>query len=177
MNTTARAANPSEPPHGILPDEVFDPILRIAHVLNKAVGRLLHPYRMSCSDASVLAVLHRSGPPHALAPTDIARCLALTSGALTPRIDRLEDAGLVERLPVPADRRRTQVRLTHDGHNRAAEIISQVNLLYEAVLSHALDPRLEPLVAGLGALDKATSTLCSNRSHDTIALTSLPDNG
>lgn len=84
MNTTARAANPSEPPHGILPDEVFDPILRIAHVLNKAVGRLLHPYRMSCSDASVLAVLHRSGPPHALAPTDIARCLALTSGALTP---------------------------------------------------------------------------------------------
>ncbi|WP_373298223.1 MarR family transcriptional regulator [Streptomyces abikoensis] len=69
---------------------------------------MLHRYDFSCSDAAVLNVLRRGKPPYAMAPKQIAERLALTSGALTPRIDRLEEAGLIRRLPVLTDRRRTR---------------------------------------------------------------------
>lgn len=63
----------------------------------------------------VLASLRRSGPPYQLSPTQLYREMMLTSGAMTNRIDRLEDAGLVSRRRDPADRRATLVRLTAKG--------------------------------------------------------------
>src|ERR1700751_5058411 len=55
----------------------------------------------------VLASLRRSGPPYQLTPTELYREMMLTSGAMTNRIDRLEEAGLVARRPDPDDRRGT----------------------------------------------------------------------
>jgi DNA-binding MarR family transcriptional regulator len=63
----------------------------------------------------VLASLRRSGPPYQLSPTQLYREMMLTSGAMTNRIDRLEEAGLVARRPDPGDRRGTLVRLTPKG--------------------------------------------------------------
>ena len=63
----------------------------------------------------VLASLRRSGPPYQLSPTQLYREMMLTSGAMTNRIDRLEEAGLVARRPDPNDRRGTLVRLTPKG--------------------------------------------------------------
>lgn len=63
----------------------------------------------------VLASLRRSGPPHQLSPTDLYREMMLTSGAMTNRIDRLEEGGLVARRADPDDRRGTLVRLTPKG--------------------------------------------------------------
>jgi DNA-binding MarR family transcriptional regulator len=63
----------------------------------------------------VLASLRRSGRPYQLSPTQLYREMMLTSGAMTNRIDRLEDAGLVSRRPDPQDRRGTLVRLTAKG--------------------------------------------------------------
>ncbi|HEY1726770.1 MAG TPA: MarR family transcriptional regulator [Candidatus Baltobacteraceae bacterium] len=63
----------------------------------------------------VLASLRRNGSPHQLSPTDLYREMMLTSGAMTNRIDRLEEAGLVARRADPNDRRGTLVRLTPKG--------------------------------------------------------------
>src|SRR5579863_2394729 len=63
----------------------------------------------------VLASLRRSGAPYQLTPTQLYREMMLTSGAMTNRIDRLEEAGLVSRRPDPEDRRGTLVRLTTKG--------------------------------------------------------------
>ena len=63
----------------------------------------------------VLASLRRSGAPYQLSPTQLYREMMLTSGAMTNRIDRLEEAGLVSRRPDPNDRRGTLVRLTRKG--------------------------------------------------------------
>ena len=63
----------------------------------------------------VLASLRRSGPPYQLTPTQLYREMMLTSGAMTNRIDRLEEAGFVSRLADPSDRRGTLVRLTAKG--------------------------------------------------------------
>jgi DNA-binding MarR family transcriptional regulator len=63
----------------------------------------------------VLASLRRCGAPYQLSPTQLYREMMLTSGAMTNRIDRLEEAGLVTRRPDPGDRRGTLVRLTPKG--------------------------------------------------------------
>lgn len=63
----------------------------------------------------VLASLRRAGRPYQLSPTQLYREMMLTSGAMTNRIDRLEEAALVSRRPDPRDRRGTLVRLTAKG--------------------------------------------------------------
>lgn len=63
----------------------------------------------------VLASLRRAGSPYQLSPTQLYREMMLTSGAMTNRIDRLEESELVARRPDPHDRRGTLVRLTPRG--------------------------------------------------------------
>jgi DNA-binding MarR family transcriptional regulator len=46
---------------------------------------------------------------------DLSRALLLSSGAMTNRVDRLETAGLVRRVPDPKDRRGVLVELTERG--------------------------------------------------------------
>jgi DNA-binding MarR family transcriptional regulator len=63
----------------------------------------------------VLATLRRSGPPFELNPTELAEAMLVSSGGMTKRLDRLAEAGLVERRPDPSDRRAIRVRLTRRG--------------------------------------------------------------
>jgi DNA-binding MarR family transcriptional regulator len=63
----------------------------------------------------LLAALRRAGRPFELNPTQLMAATMLSSGGMTKRLDRLEDAGLVERRPDPSDRRGTLVRLTSKG--------------------------------------------------------------
>ncbi len=63
----------------------------------------------------LLAALRRAGRPFELNPTQLMATTMLSSGGMTKRLDRLEDAGLVERRPDPGDRRGTLVGLTKRG--------------------------------------------------------------
>ena len=70
---------------------------------------------ISFGDYSVLRVLRYSGPPHRLSPKNLADTVVRTTGGMTKIIDRLQRAGLVERLPDPDDRRALLVGLTRKG--------------------------------------------------------------
>jgi DNA-binding MarR family transcriptional regulator len=59
--------------------------------------------------------LRRSGAPFELNPTALGRATMLSSGGMTKRLDRMVEAGLLERSPDPADRRGTRVRLKERG--------------------------------------------------------------
>lgn len=63
----------------------------------------------------VLATLRRAGKPYRLTPTQLYNAMMLTSGAMTNRIDRLEQAGFVKRIEDPEDRRGVLVSLTTHG--------------------------------------------------------------
>lgn len=63
----------------------------------------------------VLSVLRRQGAPFEMAATEIARAALLTSGAMTTRIDGLEQRGLVERRRSESDGRSVQVSLSTAG--------------------------------------------------------------
>jgi DNA-binding MarR family transcriptional regulator len=65
--------------------------------------------------SDLLAALRRAGSPFELNPTDLVRATMLTSGGITKRLDRMTEAGLIERRPDPSDRRGTLVRLTRRG--------------------------------------------------------------
>ena len=63
----------------------------------------------------------------------------ITSGAMTNRIQRLEQRGFVERLKSPADGRQVLVTLTDDGH-RVVDAALVDHAKNEADIITALEP-------------------------------------
>jgi DNA-binding MarR family transcriptional regulator len=63
----------------------------------------------------VLAALRRAGPPYQLTPTALMRTALVTSGAITQRLDRLEERGLITRGRSADDGRAVVVTLTDAG--------------------------------------------------------------
>jgi DNA-binding MarR family transcriptional regulator len=92
-------------------------VLRLQRILEREAADVLRPFELNEGEVQVLAALRRSPPPHELTPTELYRSLLLSSGAMTNRLDRLERAGLVQRLPDPDDGRRVIVRLTDEGRD------------------------------------------------------------
>lgn len=62
----------------------------------------------------------------------------MTSGGMTAALDRLEHKGLVERVPNPADRRGSLVRLTASGRDVIDDAMTQ-HVQTEQRLVSALD--------------------------------------
>lgn len=90
-------------------------VLLLAKVFRLSAERALAPLDLKLWEYDVLSALRRQGPPFQLPATGLARASMLTSGAMTNRIDRLEERGLVVRATDPADRRCVNVRLTERG--------------------------------------------------------------
>jgi DNA-binding MarR family transcriptional regulator len=90
-------------------------LFRVAHLadLELATGITAHGLRPGWFD--LLAALRRAGPPYELNPTELMHATMLSSGGITKRLDRLDQAGLLTRRPDPRDRRGTLVRLTPKG--------------------------------------------------------------
>lgn len=93
-------------------------VVRLQHLgklLGRRTNRALKRHGLKHWEYDVLSVLRRQGAPCELPATDIARAVHLTSGAMTTRIDRLEERGLVGRRQSREDGRSVLVRLTADG--------------------------------------------------------------
>lgn len=86
--------------------------LQIAEVLTFAAA-LARRMGLSVSEMAALEHLHASG--QGLTPTQLGRRLSMSSGTVSPLLDRLERTGYVERRPNPADRRSSVVRMTPWG--------------------------------------------------------------
>ena len=54
-------------------------------------------------------------------PSELARSLHMTTGAMTAVLDRLAERGHVERVPHPSDRRKVALRLTDSAHQAARQ--------------------------------------------------------
>jgi DNA-binding MarR family transcriptional regulator len=104
-----------------LDSEAMGVVLRIQaleKILGDQVAERLREHGLQWWQYDVLSALRRQGKPFRMAATELATAGMLTSGAMTNRIDRLEQKGLVRRLHDPADRRRVVIELTPQGHER-----------------------------------------------------------
>lgn len=99
-------------------------IMRVAALLQDRLATVVGAHGLAVWEFDVLATLRRNGPD-GLPPKQLLREMLLSSGAMTNRIDRLEEAGLVERIPDPTDRRGTIVRLTRAGVARVDPIVRE----------------------------------------------------
>jgi len=72
-------------------------------------------YDLDAPAFDVLAALRRAGPPYQLTPTALMRTALVTSGAITQRLDRLEERGLITRTRSESDGRGVVVTLTDAG--------------------------------------------------------------
>src|SRR5579862_8285253 len=79
---------------------------RATDVVDELVCQLIGINR---TDARCMDILDQHG---SMSAGDLAEASRLTTGAITAVIDRLERAGLAQRVPDPSDRRRVLVEVT-----------------------------------------------------------------
>ena len=132
--------------HG--PLAVIGRITLLAHLLEGELDRTYAACGTNAGGFDVLAALRRAGPPYRLSPTALFQQLLISSGGMTHRVDKLEAAGLVERLPDPADRRSLLVGLTSHGLALIDEAIA-VHLANEERLIAVLTPQQREELAQL----------------------------
>lgn len=90
-------------------------IQALAKILGDRTAARLEEFDLQWWQYDVLSTLRRQGEPFILAATELADSAMLTSGAMTNRIDRLEEQKLVRRLKDEDDRRKVLVQLTPRG--------------------------------------------------------------
>jgi DNA-binding MarR family transcriptional regulator len=104
-----------EPRLDTSPVAVVARIGRASVLLDRGLNENFSRFGLNRTSWDALAALRRVGPPYRRSPTELYRSLMRTSGGMTHLVDRLEQAGLVERVADPDDRRGLLVGLTRRG--------------------------------------------------------------
>jgi len=93
-------------------------VFLLAQHLEKSVNTTLSDSGLNLGTFDILATLRRESIEGGLTPTQLMRSVMLSSGGMTNRLDRLEEAGLIRRQATPDDRRGVLVLLTPVGRER-----------------------------------------------------------
>lgn len=115
------------------PMGVVGRISRAAQLADATLRRNFASTDLDPPSFDVLATLRRAGAPFELTPGELVRMSMVTSGAVSQRLDRLEERGLVTRRRSPADARGVLVRLSEAGR-QAVEDVLPSHLATEAKL-------------------------------------------
>ncbi|GAA4571630.1 MarR family winged helix-turn-helix transcriptional regulator [Planotetraspora kaengkrachanensis] len=142
-----------------LPMEVFGRIYRIARQMGDRVEESYARFGIGRGEFDVLAALRRAGEPYTLSPSRLSATLMLTSGGMTGRLDKLERAGLVQRVPDPGDRRALRARLTAKGREVVDGAVGAGLAEQAAVLSRLPERQRTELAALLRTLLAAFADL------------------
>jgi DNA-binding MarR family transcriptional regulator len=131
---------------------LFTHLARTTLFLEALQEECLRPFGLSFGDYSVLRVLRNVGPPHRLSPSRLADVVLRTTGGMTKIVDRLERAGLVARLPDPADRRGVLVALTRRGVTLSDRASAAYVAGRERIIGRLDDAEVETIDVGLRRL-------------------------
>jgi DNA-binding MarR family transcriptional regulator len=90
---------------------ILDRIIGLSRRTRRSMEETLTAFDLTHGEFKVLGWLRKSDH----SPGELAANADLSSGAMTNRLDQLENAGLVERRPAPDDRRSIRVFATEKG--------------------------------------------------------------
>jgi len=120
--------NEVRPDVDVSPIGVIGRVSRLSRLVDRRLAENFARFGIENWMYDVIATLRRSGEPYELTAGDLVRQTMVTTGAITNRIDRLEQRGLVERATA-GDRRKVIVRLT----GRGFDLIEQVVIAHTAM--------------------------------------------
>jgi MarR family transcriptional regulator, organic hydroperoxide resistance regulator len=102
----------------LTPERIYFRFVRLQQRVFGEMGQTLKPTGLSIPQFDVLSTLTEQ---EGLSQSDLATRLYVTKGNVSGLIDRLVDAGFVERRSAPGDRRSNAVVLTPEGRKVADE--------------------------------------------------------
>lgn len=122
----------------VSPMEIIGRLSRASRLVERALKDNFATHGVEPWEFDVLATLLRAGPPHILNAGELSTAAMVSSAALTNRIDRLVDRGLVDRAVDPGHRRRVLISLTAEGM-RLANTLVEHHVAHERRLLDNLD--------------------------------------
>ena len=125
------------------PQGLIGRLHRLAARLTEELVAVYAEFGLGEGEFDVLATLRRSGAPYELTPGDLAASSMVSSGAITKRVDRCVQQGLVSRRVGDHDARGRVVALTAEG----------LDLIDRAFTAHMANEHR--LVSSLGELERA----------------------
>ena len=146
-------------------------ILRLARYLEAGREAELAKFGLTLADFDMLATLRRRAAGEPIKIRDLQLSLMLSSGGMTKRLDRLESAGLIERLPDPNDRRGTLITLSPRGLDLIDEAVPVITRYETAVVTDAIGSERSRAVVGNGLrqlLIAKESAAAGAQSHDSV---------
>jgi DNA-binding MarR family transcriptional regulator len=97
------------------PVGVINRLARVRSHIDSALLQVFRDFDLTAADFRVMVTLRRLGPPYELPQARLMTQLALTSGTISLRVDRLAKRGIITREADPDDKRGQRVRLTGEG--------------------------------------------------------------
>jgi len=142
------------------PLQVLSRVGRLARLLDRARRQAFSRSKLEAWEFDVLAALRRAGAPFQLSPKQLLQQTLVSSGAMTNRIDRLVESGLVVRRDDPNDGRGVLVEMTPVGLTRVDAAITRLIDAEAAILAgltRAEQKKLAESLRRLGSsLDEVT---------------------
>jgi DNA-binding MarR family transcriptional regulator len=133
----------------------FLAIVRAATTLSDAFDQMLKPHGLSTTQYNVLRILRGAGR-EGLCRNEIRDRLLTRMPDVTRLLDRMEEAGLLERERREDDRRQVETRLTRKGRDLVNRLDRAVEAEHQQRLGHLTRAQLQQLTALLGlAVDAA----------------------
>jgi DNA-binding MarR family transcriptional regulator len=117
---------------------IVDRINGLRRRFHRMLDETLADFGLSDGEWRALSHLWLAGPPYRRSVGKLAKRAELSSGAMTNRLDRMEEAGLVRRVPDPDDRRGVLVELTDAGRKAWKESV-KAQAQKESLVAAALD--------------------------------------
>ena len=104
---------------------VVDRVTAIGKHLGRGFEDTLSDHGLNYGEYKLLLRLATRSADNRMSAGDLSRALTLSSGAMTNRLDQLEKAELVRRVPDPKDRRGVQVELTDKGRATIDDAVTE----------------------------------------------------
>jgi DNA-binding MarR family transcriptional regulator len=119
---------------------IVDRIVGLHRRFRRNLEDTITEHGLNAGEYWTMTALQQAGPPYRRSPGFLAARAELSSGAMTNRLDRLEERHLIRRLPNPDDRRGVVVELTPDGLELVLRALA-TTAQRESVIASALSDR------------------------------------
>lgn len=132
-------------PFGSLAQEAFLSLARTETVLRDGIERLLTPHGLTLTQYNVLRVL-RGAEAGGLCRNEIRDRLVTRMPDVTRLLDRMEAAGLIQRVRSTKDRRQVNTTLTPRGRKLVNDLDAPMAKAHEKQLGHLDAKQMKTLI-------------------------------